>query len=42
VIEDLDADAVYARRFETFTNEDEKKWMNLSEDGNQIKVMGTK
>ena len=42
VIEDLDADAVYARRFETFTNEDEKKWMNLSEDGNQIKVIGTK
>ena len=42
MIEDLDADALYARRFETFTNEDEKKWSKLSENGNQIKVMGTK
>ncbi len=32
VIEDSDAAAVYARRFETFANE----------DGNQIKVIGTK
>ena len=42
MIEDLNADAVYARRFETFTNEDKKKSMNLSEDGNQIKVIGAK
>lgn len=42
MIEGLEADAVYARRFETFTNEDEKNWMKLSEDGNQIKVMRTK
>ena len=37
VIEDLGADAVYARRFETFTNEDEKKWVKLIEDGYQLK-----
>ena len=42
MIEDLDADAIYAKRYETFTNEDEKKWSKLSENGNQIKVMGTK
>ncbi len=42
MIEDLDADALYARRFETFTNEDEKNWMKLSEDGTQIKVMRAK
>ena len=42
MIEDLNADAVYARRFETFSDEEEKKWMKLSDAGNQIKVMGSK
>ena len=42
MIEDLNADAVYARRVETFTDEEEKKWMKLSDAGNQIKVMGAK
>ena len=41
MIEDLNADAVYARRVETFTDEEEKKWMKLSDAGNQIKVMVT-
>ena len=40
MIEDLNADAVYARRVETFTDKDEKRFMKLSDDGNQIKVMG--
>ena len=42
MIEDLVADDVYARRFNTFTDEDKESWMNLSEDGNQIKVIGVK
>ena len=42
MIEDLNADAVYARRVETFTDEDEQKWMQLSDAGNQIKLMGAK
>ena len=42
MIEDLNADAVYARRVETFTDEDEQKWMQLSNSGNQIKLMGAK
>ena len=42
MIEDLNADAVYARRVETFTDEDEKTWMKFSDCGNQIKVMGAK
>ena len=40
MIEDLNTDAVYARRVETFTDEDKKRWMKLSDAGNQIKVMG--
>ncbi len=40
MIEDLNADAVYARRVETLTDDEEKKWMKLSDGGNQIKVMG--
>ena len=40
MIEDLNADAVYARRVETLTDEEEKKWMKLSDAGNQIKLMG--
>ena len=40
MIEDLNADAVYARRVETFSEEEEKKWMKLSDAGNQIKLMG--
>ena len=40
MIEDLNADAVYARRVETFTDQDAKKLMKCSDAGNQIKVMG--
>ena len=40
MIEDLNADAVYARRVETFTHEDENELMKLSDAGNQIKVIG--
>ena len=40
MIEDLDADAVYAKRLETYAEEDQKNWMQLSEDGNQVKVLG--
>ena len=42
MIEDWNADAVYARRVEIFTDEDEKELMKLSDAGNQIKVMGAK
>ena len=34
MIEDLDADAVYAKRLETYAEEDLKKWMQLSKGGN--------
>ena len=40
LIEDLNADAVYARRVETFTDENENELMKLSDAGNQIKVIG--
>ena len=40
MIEDLNVDAVYARRVETFTDEDKKELMKFCDDGNQIKVMG--
>ena len=40
MIEDLDADAVYAKRLETYVEEDLKNWIQLSEDGNQVKVIG--
>ena len=40
MIEDLNADAVYARRVETFTDEDENELMQLSDTGNQIKLIG--
>ena len=40
MIEDLDADAVYAKRLETYAEEDLKKWMQLSENRNQVKVIG--
>ena len=40
MIEDLNADDVYARRVETFTHEDENELMKLSDAGNQIKVRG--
>ena len=40
MIEDLNADAIYARRVETFTDEDKKELMKFSDAGNQIKVMG--
>ena len=42
MIEELNADAVYARRVETFTDADQKKLMKLSDGGNQIKVIGAK
>ena len=41
MIEDLNAEALYARRVETFPYEDEKKLMQFCDAGNQIKVMGT-
>ena len=41
MIEDLNADAVYGRRIELCTDEDEKHLMQLSDAGNQIKLMGT-
>ena len=40
MIEDLNADAIYARRVKTFTDEDKKELMKFSDAGNQIKVMG--
>lgn len=40
MIEDLDADSVYAKRIETYAEEDLKNWIQLSEDGNQVKVIG--
>ena len=40
MIEDLNADAVYARRVENFTDQDAKKLMKFSDPGNQIKAMG--
>ena len=40
MIEDINADAVYARRIETFTDQDEKKLMKSSDARNQIKIMG--
>ena len=39
MIEDLNADAVYARRVETFSDQDAKKLMKFSDAGNQIKVI---
>ena len=39
MIEDLNANAIYAKRVETFTDEDEKKLMKLSDAGNQMKVI---
>ena len=41
MIEALNADAVYARRVETFTDEDKKELMKFCDDCNQIKVMGS-
>ena len=40
LIEDLNANAVYARRLENFTDADQKTWIQLNESGNQIKVIG--
>ena len=40
MIEDLNADAVYAKRVETFTDEYEKELMKFCNTGNQIKVIG--
>ena len=40
MIEDLNADAVYARRVKTFTDEYEKELMKFCDAGNQIKVIG--
>ena len=41
MIEDLKADAIYAKKVTAFTDEDAKELMQLSYAGNQIKVMGT-
>jgi len=41
MVEDLNADAVYARRVEAFTNRDKKVLMKVSHAGNQIKLMRT-
>jgi hypothetical protein len=41
MIEDLHADAVYAKRVDTFTDEDKKELSKLSNSGNQMKIMGT-
>ena len=38
--EELNADAVYTKQLETFNDVDKKTWMQLSECGNQIKVIG--
>ena len=40
MIEDLNADAVYATRIETLTDKDKKKLMKLNDTGNQIKIIG--
>ena len=40
MIEDLNADAVYARRVKTFTDEYEKELLKFCDTGNQIKVIG--
>ena len=40
MIEDLNADAVYARRVETFTDEYEKELIKFCDVVNQIKVIG--
>ncbi len=40
MIEDLNADAVYARRIQSFTEQDKKKFIDLSKNGYQIKVIG--
>ena len=42
MIEELNADAVYARRLKTFTDNDLKELMKLSDAGNQIKIIGTR
>tara|TARA_Y100000766_G_C18423569_1_gene373204 strand:+ start:383 stop:502 length:120 start_codon:yes stop_codon:yes gene_type:complete len=39
MIEDLKTDAVYAKRVETFTDENEKDLMKLNDNGNQIQVI---
>ena len=41
MIEDLNADAVYERRVENFTDKDEKELMKLRDADNQIKIMGS-
>ena len=40
MIEDLNADAIYARRVEIFTDKDEKDLMKSSDSSNQIKIIG--
>ena len=41
MIDDLNADAVYAKRLKKITDKDEKEWIKLSDNGNQIKIIGT-
>tara|TARA_Y100001968_G_C18748856_1_gene432455 strand:- start:155 stop:283 length:129 start_codon:yes stop_codon:yes gene_type:complete len=40
MIENLNADVVYARRVETFTDKDETKLKKSSDTYNQIIIMG--
>ncbi len=41
MIEDLNADAVCARKVETLTAKDEKELIKLNDAGNQIKIKET-
>ncbi len=41
MIEDLNAEAIYARRVETCTDKNKKDLMQLNDTGNQMKIMGT-
>jgi len=39
--ENLNAGAILAKRLKKFTDKDEKEWIKLSDDGNQIKIIET-
>ncbi|MBW3041072.1 hypothetical protein [Prochlorococcus marinus] len=40
MIEELNADSIYAKRVETFTDKEYKELMKFSDAGNQIKLIG--
>ena len=42
MIEELNVDFVYARRVETFTDNDEKELMKSNDAGNQVKIICAK